>query len=59
MKKVTQAMKSFAEVRDTLNQHASLQAFRKSHYKPLKFYFEHTKEEAIAILLKETGEFII
>lgn len=58
MDRISQATQNFISVRDSLNSPATLQTFRIAHYKPLLFYLEHSKDEAIAALLKETGESI-
>lgn len=53
MMRIEQAEKAFIAVRDELYLTEQIQAFNFSYKKPCKFYYEHSKEEAIAILLEE------
>lgn len=53
MSKYEQAIKNFVEVRNELIEQTN--AYRRAYIKPLKFYFEHSKEEAIDILMLEVG----
>ena len=56
MDRIEQAVKAFIAVRDELFHTKQIQAYNFSYKKPLKFYREHTKEDAIAILLNEVRE---
>lgn len=51
MKNSDMAIKNFVMVRDELKEFAV--AYRLAHFKPLKFYIEHCKEDAIDILKQE------
>ena len=55
MDRIDQAVKAFIVVRDELYRMKQIQAYNFSYKKPLKFYREHTKEDAIAILLNEAS----
>lgn len=48
-------VKAFLEVRDKLNNPQTIAAFRLCWKKPYRFYGEHTTEEAIKILMMESG----
>lgn len=50
---VEQATNNFIAVRDSLEQNT--QVYRSAWKKPLMFYLQHTKEEAIKILLAEVA----
>lgn len=56
MNRMDQARKAFIEVQDELHQGGKLHAERLSWKKPLKFYLEHSKREAIKILEEEAEE---
>ena len=56
MDRIEQAVKAFIAVRDELFHTKQIQAYNFSYKKPLKFYREHTKEDAIAILQSEVSE---
>jgi hypothetical protein len=53
MSKTEQAIQSFVAVRNELLEQTDV--YRAAYCKPLKFYFEHSKEEAIDILMREAG----
>ena len=48
-------VKAFLTVRDKLNKPETRAAFRLCWKKPYRFYGEHTMEEAIKILMMESG----
>ena len=48
----------FVKVRDGLNQGETREAYRRCWKKPWKFYREHTPEEAMEILKRESEESI-
>jgi len=56
MDRIEQAVKAFIAVRDELFRTRQIQAYNFSYKKPLIFYREHTKEDAIAILQSEVSE---
>lgn len=47
------AVEKFCLVRDAIDQTLYPNAYRMAFKTPLRFYKEHTTEEAIAILIKE------
>lgn len=47
--------KTFLEIRDYFLQNHEYFALTKAFHKPLKFYGEHSKNEAIEILRKEVN----
>lgn len=47
------ATKAFIKVRDRISCRENPEAYRLAYEKPLKFYLEHTTEEAINILVIE------
>lgn len=55
MDKVKQAQKKFNSVVSYLRDAGLLRAHRLAYKKPLTFYLEHGKMEAIQILRKEAG----
>jgi len=55
--KVRTATRKFIKVSTSLAEENPLsRAYRISYRKPLLFYYEHSIEEAIALLKKEAGE---
>lgn len=55
MDRIELAIKAFIEAREELRRVNNMQAYLFSWKKPLKFYREYSKEEAISILIKEAG----
>jgi len=53
MDRIEQAEKAFLVVRDWLYENKHMTAYRLSYKKPLKFYREHAKEDAIKILMDD------
>jgi hypothetical protein len=57
--KLEQARENFIAVRNALNKPKYMVAYRKAHYKPLKFFIEHDKNACIRILINESKEDLI
>ena len=55
MDKHERNVKAFLKVRDKLNKPETMAAFRLCWKKPYRFYGENTTEEAIKILMTESG----
>lgn len=56
MGRVEKATAAFVGVRDALHSAGLMKAFRAAHFKPLKFFLEHTKKQAIDVLSQEVND---
>ena len=54
MNKIEVAQQAFCKVRDSIDRSKHIMAYNRAFKKPLKFYREHTTDEAIKILIAET-----
>lgn len=48
---------AFLEVRDELKRRGEIHAYRICFKKPFKFYGEHSVEETVEILIKESNQY--
>lgn len=55
MNKLEQHQKAFLQVRDTLQNMGEMFALARAYKKPFRWYGEHTKEEAVNILIAEAN----
>lgn len=54
MSKVEEATRIFIEVRNSIDPSINPQAYRDAYFKPLKFYYENGKDEALRLLLESS-----